>query len=98
MKRVIHLLIILLAVVNVVGQNNNLPRVKILATGGTIAGAGASADRAGYKAGALPIDELLNAVPQIHKIANVTGEQIASVGRQDITIAILAKLAVRIHE
>ncbi len=79
-------------------QGNSLPRVKILATGGTIAGAGASADRAGYKAGALPIDELLSAVPQIHKIANVTGEQIASVGSQDITIAIWEKLAVRINQ
>jgi L-asparaginase len=75
-----------------------LPRIKILATGGTIAGSGAAADRAGYKAGALPIDELLNAVPQIHKIANVTGEQICSVGSQDMTIEIWKKLAVRINE
>ena len=79
-------------------DNSNLPRVKILATGGTIAGAGNAADRAGYKAGALPIDELLNAVPQIHKIARVTGEQIASVGSQDMSIAIWQKLAVRINE
>src|SRR4030095_7538428 len=73
-----------------------LPRVKILATGGTIAGAGTSAERAGYQAGALPIDELLNAVPQIHKIAKVTGEQISSVGSQDITVVIWQTLAVRI--
>src|SRR6478735_12488666 len=79
-------------------DTSKLPRVKILATGGTIAGAGNAADRAGYKAGALPIDELLSAVPQIHKVANVTGEQIASVGSQDITIAIWEKLAVRINE
>ena len=84
--------------INLSAQGTSLPRVKILATGGTIAGAGNAADRAGYKAGALPIDELLNAVPQIHKIANVTGEQIASVGSQDITIAIWEKLAVRINE
>jgi hypothetical protein len=32
-------------------QDVKLPRVKILATGGTIAGAGNAADRAGYKAG-----------------------------------------------
>jgi len=43
-------------------QAQGLPRVKILATGGTIAGAGAAADQAGYKAGALPIDQLLSAV------------------------------------
>jgi len=98
MKKVIHLIVICLTALSVVGQSNNLPRVKILATGGTIAGAGASADRAGYKAGALPIDELLNAVPQIHKIAKVTGEQIASVGSQDMTVEIWKKLAVRINE
>lgn len=75
-----------------------LPRVKILATGGTIAGAGAAADKAGYKAGALPIDELLNAVPQIHKIATVTGEQISSIGSQDMSIDIWLKLNNRINE
>jgi L-asparaginase len=94
------ILIILLGIFFYSGfaQGSNLPRVKILATGGTIAGAGNAADRAGYKAGALPIDELLAAVPQIHKIANVTGEQIASVGSQDISVAIWQKLAVRINE
>jgi L-asparaginase len=83
---------------HLLAQNAVLPRVKILATGGTIAGAGESSERAGYKAGALPIDQLLNAVPAIHKIANVTGEQIASVGSQDITIEIWKKLVVRINQ
>ncbi len=75
-----------------------LPRVKILATGGTIAGAGSAADQAGYKAGALPIDDLLNAVPQIHKFARVTGEQISSIGSQDMSIEIWLKLNKRINE
>lgn len=99
MKKIIVILFFGFTALNLPAQNTgNLPRVKIIATGGTIAGAGASADRAGYKAGALPIDELLNAVPQIHKIANVTGEQIASVGSQDMTIDIWKKLALRINE
>jgi L-asparaginase len=98
MKQLILIILLGFFSVNTFAQDNNLPRVKILATGGTIAGAGNAADRAGYKAGALPIDELLNAVPQIHKIARVTGEQIASVGSQDITVAIWQKLAVRINE
>jgi L-asparaginase len=96
MKTILSSITILFLIVQI--QAQNLPRVKILATGGTIAGAGNSADRAGYKAGALPIDELLNAVPQIHKVANVTGEQIASVGSQDMSIEIWKKLAVRINE
>lgn len=98
MKRYMIILILAMFSIHVAGQGSNLPRVKILATGGTIAGAGNAADRAGYKAGALPIDELLSAVPQIHKIAQVTGEQIASVGSQDMSIAIWQKLAVRINE
>src|SRR5215475_6277904 len=98
MKKYILFLLIASLSIHAFGQGNSLPRVKILATGGTIAGAGNAADRAGYKAGALPIDELLNAVPQIHKIANVTGEQIASVGSQDITLDIWIKLAVRINQ
>jgi L-asparaginase len=73
-------------------------RVKILATGGTIAGSGAAADRAAYTAGALPIQQLLGAVPEIHKLAQVTGEQIASVGSQDMSVEIWLKLAKRINE
>lgn len=98
MKRIVYTLLLSVFTVTAFSQNNKLPRVKILATGGTIAGVGNSADRAGYKAGALPIDELLNAVPEIHKIAQVTGEQISSVGSQDMTIDIWKKLAVRINE
>jgi L-asparaginase len=98
MKQVMLVILLGLSFLNGTAQDASLPRVKILATGGTIAGAGVSSERAGYKAGALPIDELLSAVPQIHKIARVTGEQIASVGSQDISIAIWQKLAVRINE
>ncbi len=96
MKHLNLLALLLLAAAVTFAQN--LPRVKILATGGTIAGAGKSADRAGYQAGALPIDDLLNAVPEIHKVAKVTGEQISSVGSQDISIEIWLKLTKRINE
>jgi L-asparaginase len=75
-----------------------LPRVIILATGGTIAGAGASADRAGYTAGKIPIDDLIGTIPSIKKVANITGEQVASVGSQDMTVDIWKKLAIRINE
>ena len=98
MKKIVLFSLLLCLTIELSAQDVKLTRVKILATGGTIAGAGNAADRAGYKAGALPIDELLAAVPQIHKIANVTGEHIPSVGSQAITIAIWEKLAVRINE
>ncbi len=80
------------------GIAQNLPRVIILATGGTIAGQGTSATSAGYIPGKLPIDELLKNIPSINKIANITGEQIASVGSYDMTVQIWMKLAKRINE
>src|SRR4030095_1133342 len=92
-------LVSLLAFVIIIAQlNAQLPKVIILATGGTIAGAGASADRAGYTAGKIPIESLIGAIPTVKKIADITGEQISSVGSQDMTIEIWKKLAVRINE
>ena len=74
-----------------------LPRVTILATGGTIAGAGESATKAAYTAGKVPIDILLSAVPQIHDLAQVKGEQIAQIGSQDMSVEVWLKLAKRIN-
>jgi L-asparaginase len=74
------------------------PRVIVLATGGTIAGAGASATRADYAAGRVPIDAMLGAVPGLADLAAVQGEQIANVGSQDMTFNIMIALANRINE
>lgn len=74
------------------------PSVRILATGGTIAGAGASASESNYTAGKLGVDLLLAAVPQIHEIATVQGEQIAKIGSQDMNDEIWLLLAERINE
>jgi L-asparaginase len=95
MKKLLSFLVSLVLISQV---NAQLPRVIILATGGTIAGAGASADRAGYTAGKIPIDDLIGGIPAVKKIANITGEQVASVGSQDMTIDIWEKLAIRINE
>jgi len=95
MKKLLSLFALMILFAQVQAQ---LPRVIILATGGTIAGAGASADRAGYTAGKIPIDDLIGGIPSVKKIANITGEQVASVGSQDMTIDIWKKLAVRINE
>src|SRR6476619_6972350 len=96
MKKVLSLFTCLIIIIQL--QAQQLPKVIILATGGTIAGAGASADRAGYTAGKIPIDDLIGAIPTVKKIATITGEQISSVGSQDMTTEIWKKLAVRINE
>ena len=74
------------------------PSVRILATGGTIAGAGASASEATYTAGKVGVDQLVNAVPAIHQLATVKGEQLAKIGSQDMNDEIWLLLAQRINE
>ena len=75
-----------------------LPTVVVLATGGTIAGAAASDVQAGYTSGQVGVDQLLAAVPQAKKLANLKGEQIANIGSQDMNDEVWLKLATRINE
>jgi len=74
------------------------PKIVILATGGTIAGAAASGTSAGYQSGAVGVDLLIEAVPQLKEIADVTGEQIASIGSQDMNDEVWLKLGKRVNE
>ena len=79
-------------------QSGSLPRIRVLATGGTIAGAQASATDYGYKSGAYDVNSLLKAVPNLDKLAVITGEQVASIGSQDMNDEIWLKLAKRVNE
>ncbi|HET7451526.1 MAG TPA: type II asparaginase, partial [Thermoanaerobaculia bacterium] len=63
-----------------------------------IAGSASSGTSAGYQSGAVGVDVLIQAVPQMKDIANVTGEQIASIGSQDMNDAVWLKLAKRVNE
>ena len=72
-------------------------KLVILATGGTIAGAQPKPGDVGYKSGAYPIDELLKSVPGLGEVAQITGEQVASIGSQDMTDAVWIKLARRVN-
>jgi L-asparaginase len=74
------------------------PRIKILATGGTIAGAALKPTDPGYQSGAVGVDILIAAVPSMKEIADVTGEQIASIGSQDMNDEVWLKLAKRVNE
>ena len=75
----------------------DLPAIKVLATGGTIAGAQASATDYGYKSGAYDVNSLLKAVPNLDKLAVLTGEQVANIGSQDMNDEIWLKLAKRVN-
>jgi L-asparaginase len=76
-----------------------LPNVKILATGGTIAGtAGASTRTVGYTSAVLAVDKLIVGVPELKTIANVSGEQISQIGSENMTSDIWLKLAKRVNQ
>ena len=69
------------------------PRVHLLATGGTIAGEAGSDVDPGYRSGAVALDELVRAVPGFGSLADLTGEQIAQVGSQDMSDSLWLALA-----
>lgn len=73
-----------------------LKNVRLLATGGTIAGAGEGSS-ASYRAGVVPIDAILRAVPGLAAIANVSAEQVANVGSYDMDEAVWRKLLGRVQ-
>jgi len=75
----------------------DLPNIRVLATGGTIAGAQASATDYGYKSGAYDVNSLLSAVPNLDKLAVITGEQVANIGSQDMNDEVWLKLAKRVN-
>lgn len=73
-------------------------RIRVLATGGTIAGAQAAPGEYGYKAGSLDIQQILNGVPGLNKLAVISSEQIVNIPSQDMNDAVWLKLAHRLNE
>ena len=75
-----------------------LPKVMVLATGGTIAGAQTSTAEAGYKSGSFSVDDLIKAVPTMTNLAVLSGEQVANIGSQTMNHEVWLKLARRANE
>jgi L-asparaginase len=74
------------------------PKIVILATGGTIAGAQTTQADAGYKSGSFSVDDLIKAVPQLKDLAELSGEQVANIGSQTMNHEVWLKLAARCNE
>jgi L-asparaginase len=75
-----------------------LPRIAVLATGGTIAGSAAdAANTSGYQAGVVGVDRLLEAVPALSGVAQIQPEQVASIDSKDMALALWATLAQRVN-
>jgi L-asparaginase len=72
------------------------PHITILATGGTIAGAGSGGY--GYKSGTFKVEDLMKAVPNLDQLAVLSGEQVANIGSQDMNDEVWLKLAQRVNQ
>ena len=73
------------------------PNVVVLATGGTIAGAGASAaNSATYAAAKVPVDKLLAGLPELANVAKVSGEQVFQIVSESFTNEHLLRLGQRV--
>lgn len=80
-----------------IAHAQSLPNVVILATGGTIAGAGASAvNSATYAAAKVGVEKLIAGLPELSKVANVRGEQVFQVASESLTNDNLMTLAKRV--
>ena len=98
MKMIKKIALILLVMMSVAAFGQKKPRIRILATGGTIAGVSRSATESNYKPGELGVYELIDAVPQIKDIADVSAEQIVKIGSQDMNDEVWLTLAKRINQ
>lgn len=73
------------------------PHIRILATGGTIAGVQAVAGQADYKPGVLTVEALLASAPGTAELADVSAEQVANIGSNDMTDAVWLRLVRRVE-
>lgn len=68
------------------------PCIRVLATGGTIAGKAGSATRHAYVPGQIGIGDLLAEAESLHMGATLSGTQIANIGSEDIGPAVWSPL------
>ena len=75
-----------------------MKNIVILATGGTIAGAGEQGKDIGYKSGSIKAQTLIDAIPELKNVANICVEQVCNINSDDVTSEIWIALAKRIQE
>ncbi|MBQ8828869.1 MAG: L-asparaginase 2 [Burkholderiaceae bacterium] len=73
------------------------PNIAVYATGGTIAGQAKSASQTNYTSAKVGVNQLVQAVPALANIANITSEQVAQIGSQDMSDEVWLKLAKKIN-
>ncbi len=81
-----------------VGKAATLPRILVLATGGTIAGQADPRATGAYKSGQITGEQLVQSVQGLDKLATLSAEQISSIGSQDMNDKVWFALARRIQQ
>jgi L-asparaginase len=72
--------------------------VVIIATGGTIAGAGDSSVGSKYAPGKVGIDQVIKNIPGLNKLADIQVEQAMQIASQDMNNEVWLKIAKRVNE
>ena len=80
------------------GTATNLPRILVLATGGTIAGQADPRASGAYKSGQITGEQLVQSIPGLDKLAKLSAEQISSIGSHDMNDKVWFALAHRIQQ
>lgn len=76
-----------------------LPKVAILATGGTIAGKADSATATtGYVPGSATVADIVDSVPALADIAEIVTEQVSNIGSEDMTDDIWERLSLSVQK
>lgn len=70
--------------------------VRILATGGTIAGSNSDNSSTSYKSGVVPVSDLVKSMPGVDRIATISSEQVANVPSGDMDETLWRKLLGRV--
>ncbi len=93
-----NLYILLLFAINICvtplyAQSQGLPKVMVIATGGTIAGSAESNATTNYKPGVLSVDQILASVKGVDRIAEIESSQYMNIASQNLTTAEQLRLA-----
>ena len=78
--------------------NANAKNIAILATGGTISGAGDSAIGAKYSSSKIDIEQIIKSIPGITNLADIKAEQIMQTASQNMDEAAWLKIAKKVNE
>ncbi len=79
-------------------SNVNAKNITILATGGTISGAGDSAIGAKYSSSKIDIEQIIKLIPGITNLADIKAEQIMQTASQNMDEAAWLKIAKKVNE